>query len=197
MSKRNSRQSLSNKPVLATYYESAHKKILNRKCYIVERDYAIFETFMDDLRDLNIGYRDYAYGIVTLLKGWVEKKKLYRIPIPVFCGDWALGKYKVVDNSQYVKVADKEEDLHIEILQSELLVARAYIDANLKDVCRMNEVVSDLKPLLSKAWLDCPKEKRPTSEVEEILCKEYSILQVVDYNAIIRVILGRQVCQQR
>jgi hypothetical protein len=197
MNKRSSRQSLSNKPALATYYENAHLHILGKKCYISAKEYPTFETFMDDLRDLNIGCRDYAYNVTTLLKGWVEKRKFYRIPVPVFCGDWALGKFQTVDKSEYVKIADEDEDTKTEILQSELLIARAYVDGNLKDVCRMSNIVKELKPLLSKAWIDCPKEDRPELEVTDILCKEYYIRPVSSYNAIIKAVLEKQRCQHR
>lgn len=189
---KNLKQQLSNKPALATYYESSHKQILGRKCYVRVEEYKMFETFMDDLRELNIGCRDYAYTIVTLLQQWLREKKFYRIPINVFCGDWALGKFQKVDKSKYVSVQEPDDDMKVEILQSELLVARTYIESNLNDVTRMSEIVSDLKPLLSKAWSDCPKDKRPTAEVTEILCGEYGIKIVTDYNALIRSLQCRK-----
>lgn len=183
---RSSRLSSSNKPVLAVYYESAHKQVLDRKCFIRPKEYSLFEVFMDDLRELNIGYRDYAYGIVTILKEWLKEKKFYRIPVNVFCGDWALGKFRKVDNSQYVTVDEPDKDEKIEIFESELLVARTYIESNLSDVCRMKEIVADLKPLLSKKWLSCPADKKPVSEVLDVLCKEYGVRVASDYNDLIR-----------
>jgi hypothetical protein len=177
---------LQSKPALACYYESAHKHILSKKCYVREKEFSTFEVFMDDLRDLDIGCRDYAYTVVTLLEKWLKDKKFYRIPIGVSCGDWALGKFQKVDKSSYVRITEPDEDLKVEILQSELLVARTYVASNLVDVCRMKEVVKDLKPLLSKVWLESSKEERPLDEVTEILCKEYGIKLVADYNAIIR-----------
>jgi hypothetical protein len=183
---------LTNKPALASYYESAHMQVLGKKCFIRPEEYAMFETFMDDLRELNIGYRDYAQTVVKLLEKWLEKKKFYRVPINVFCGDWALSKFRSIENSEYVSVADTDEDAKTEILQSELLVARAYVDGNLKDVCRMTEIIKDLKPLLSKKWLECSKSERPIDEVVEILCKEYGIKPVADYNELI----GRLRCRK-
>jgi len=183
---------LSNKPALASHYESAHKQILSRKCFIRPGEYAVFETFMDDLRELNIGYRDYAQTVVKLLEKWLKEKKFYRIPINVFCGDWALKKFQTINKSDYVSVPDVDDDIKTEILQSELLVARKYVDSNLKEVCRMTEIVKDLKPLLSKHWLNCDKEERPSAEVTEILCGEYGIKPVKDYNALI----GRLQCRK-
>jgi len=189
---RNSRQSSSNKPALASYYESAHMQILGKKCFIRPEEYPIFETFMDDLRELNIGYRDYAQSIVKLLERWLISKKFYRIPINVFCGDWALSKFRSIENSDYVSITDVDEDIKTEILQSELLIARAYIEGNLEDVCRMTEIVKDLKPLLSKKWLECQKSERPVDEVIKILCKDYGIKPVTDYNELI----GRLRCRK-
>ena len=182
----------SNKPVLATYYEAAHKQVLGRRCFIRPSEYSMFEVFMDDLRELHIGYRDYAYGVVTILKEWLKEKKFYRIPVPVFCGDWALGKFRKVDNSQYVTVDEPDKDEKIEIFESELLVARTYVESNLSDVCRMRDIVADLKPLLSKKWLSCSPDNKPVSEVLDVLCKEYGIKIVSDYNELIRSIRCRQ-----
>jgi hypothetical protein len=147
---------------------------------------------MDDLRELNIGYHDYAQTVVKLLEKWLEKKKFYRIPVSVFCGDWALTKFKNIENSEFVSVTDTDEDTKTEILQSELLVARAYIDGNLTNVWRMTDVVKDLKPLLSHKWFSCPKDERPVDEVVEMLCKDYGIKSVKDYNEII----GRLRCRK-
>ena len=189
---KNLKYPLINKPALAAYYESAHKQVLNRTCYIRKNEYPMFETFSDDLRELNIGCRDYAYAVVKLLQSWLQEKKFYRIPVNVFCGDWALNKFKKIDDSQYVRITEPEEDKTVEIVQSELLVARAYIEYNLKDVYRMKDVVKDLRPLLSKEWLECPEDKRPITEVLEMLCKDYGLPLTSSYNNVIRSLQCRQ-----
>lgn len=189
---RNSKQVLLDKPALAVCYESAHKQILGKRCFIRENEYGKFETFMDDLRDLGIGCHDYAYVVVTLLEKWLETKGFYRVPTNVFCGDWALKKYQAIDASDYVSVKDPDEEKNFEILQSELLVARTYVESNIKDVKRMQDIVKELRPLLSKLWIELPKEDRPAGEVVEMLCKEYGIGLVKDYNAIIRRLQCRQ-----
>ena len=186
MMSKNSQPVSLNKPALAVCYESAHKQILGKRCYIREEEYKIFETFMDDLRDLNIGCHDYAYVVVTLLEKWLKEKKFYRIPVNVFCGNWALKKFQAVDKSLYISVKDPYENRTAELLQSELLVARSYVEENLRDVYRMQDIINNLRPLLSKCWLECPKDERPVSEAIDVLCKDYGIKSATNYNDIIR-----------
>jgi hypothetical protein len=184
-SRNNSHQT--DKPSLAVFYEKAHKNIYDCTTYVHNNKYSIFHVFSDDLRELKVGEREYAYTIVKLLRDWLSEKNLKVVPINVFCGDWCLRRYLKIKNSETVTITnnDKEEEL----LHSELTIARYYISKNLESVLRFGDAVKDIEKLLSKRWLEMYRTKTFTNKFKykalDIISEEFGFDCMKDYNDII------------
>lgn len=195
MSTKASRQTLSGCN-LARYYKQAHSEMLGIVPHLSERHMSMFLTLEDDLRDLAISSRDYAYTVTRLLRGWLHDKRLRFIPVHVFCGKWAFGKFMKVYHSDQVQVTyDDTPDI---LLYSEILVAKEFIKRNLEsDVpIRLLTVVEDLRPLLDKNWLECYHNGngRPVDDAIYEICAEYGV-KAENYNDIIAGLRSRQTWQ--
>jgi hypothetical protein len=128
----------------------------------------------DDLRDLEIPEIDYAYGIITLLESWRKKRNFRCIPINVFCGEWAFGRFLKIYEQEYAKIHSLEGNEII--LQNELLFAKCYISKNINGVVRKSGVIAEMNALLSDEWrLANEENSRPIQEVLELLFEEYGL----------------------
>jgi len=176
------------KPSLAILYERANRKVFNTHYYVVKSEYKRFIDFSLKLRNLGIPERDYAFGIVTLLKSWAKAKKFGNVPVNVFCGEWALGRYTKIHNQEYVKAVDTMDDEQI-VLQGELIVAKYYINTlNSGDFTKFSYMLEEIKGLLPAEWLLVYRlhTRRPITEVIDLLCEEYGIGNAVSYEDIAR-----------
>ena len=177
------------RPSLVRYYEEAHRELLGKRIFIHPSKFPIFLTFSDDLRELGATNREYAFTVVKILKTWLKEKKLACVPINVFCGDWALGRFLKVFESESVEI--KEEDPMEALLQSELMVARYYVSKNSSGECiRLRDAVKDLLPLLNKRWLELYSSNSRSDKfifkAVEILAKEFAVKDALNYSDIIR-----------
>ena len=166
------------KPQLVIHYVNACTKVYHKKPFIPAKLFPKFKVFEDDLRELGISSRDYAYVVVTLMKRFVLSKGWICLPVPVFLGNYCLNKYKDIAATKTVKV-DIETSTDI-LFHDELLVARVFIEKNLSsdaNCVRLRDVVKELKPLLSDVWLQVyvNKDRRPEDDVIDQLVTEYGI----------------------
>lgn len=143
-----------------------------------------FSVFEDDLRDLGIDSRDYAFTVVKMLKSWAADKGFYTVPINVFTGDWALELYRTVNGSQQVKILDNEVDA---VLECEVLVGRKYIQDNLTGFTRMRDVVSEIANMLAPEWIELywSGGVRPTQDALDRLSEEYGVPVAYSYTELL------------
>lgn len=174
-------------PILASYYLSAHREVFG-SAYVTKKEYALFLVFEDELRGLEVPCGKYAHTVVRILKKWTISRGMKRIPVNVFCGDWALKRFLVIAERKYVDISNDDEA--VAIYHSEMMVAKKYIDRNAAgDVCRIGDVVEELKPLLTEEWLEAYKigGDRRTNEVIDDLCDEYGVQNAWTYNDFIAI----------
>jgi hypothetical protein len=192
MLKKDLKQFSNEKPQLITHYVKACTKVYHRKPFIPAKLFPKFKVFEDDLRELGIPPRDYAYVVATLMKRFVLSKGWNCLPVPVFLGNYCLNKYKDIAATKTVKV-DTENSMDI-LFHDELLVARVFIEKNVAsdgNVIRLRDVVKELKPLLSDNWLQVyvNKDRRPEDDVIDQLVTEYGISKkVTSYLDIVSVL---------
>ena len=73
------------KPTTAMYYEKVIQEIYGINMRVAKKLYSRFKVLEDDLKDLGFDdYRDYAYTVGNMLKGWCKDKRLKYIPYTVF-----------------------------------------------------------------------------------------------------------------
>lgn len=187
-------------PNLASFYIKAHEEIFNVRVFVPESKYGIFRVTEDDLREHGIWPMEYAYTVVRVLKSWAKSKSMSKIPINVFCGKFALDKFRKINESETVDVIVKNVDnIEEELLHNELIVARLFIqhNANCDYPIRIPDVVKQLKPMLGKHWLEAYHlGTRPISDAIDVLCEEYKLSYAKDYYDIAMKIRKRQPCQR-
>ena len=192
MSKKDLRSQLAqidSKPSLAVQYEKVHMDIYGIKMFAPKSKYPVFSAFSSKLRENGMDEKKYSYAIARLLEEWLKTRNLKFIPISMFCGNWCFERYAKINNSETVDIGKENED--DEILYSEVLVARYYINKNLGDtVFRMRDAVAELEPLLSKKWLSNYRNNVKMSKfmlkAVDILSDEFNVSSSKDYVDIIR-----------
>lgn len=173
------------RPQLAILYSFAHKRFFGRKYFVREEQYPQFEVMEKRLRDAGIPAKEYTYTVISMLKKWAQDKGMRSVPINVFCGEWAMGKFLKVWESKTIEAEPvKDEDV---ILHTELMVARMYIHRSRRGFVRLRDIVKDLEDVLDKHWLEMYEagERRPVTEALEILCEEFRIAHAKDYTDIV------------
>ena len=139
---------------LAVLYERYHRIIFdNSRIRVYKKLIPYFLKFEKVLRDEGITYKDYTETVLKLLKKWADDKEMDFVPIPTFLSTFGLGRYKSVTDSQTVEVVD--DDIFVELLYSEKLVGRAYVNNYVKEQgnYKFKDAVRELKPILSLSWL--------------------------------------------
>lgn len=180
-------------PALAGYYISANEKTFSTRPIVHISQWGIFRVLEDDLRDLHVPIRDYAYTTIAMLKKWALSHKMRYVPIKSFSSDWALAKFLKVWQSQTVEI--HPDDADADLLYSELLVARAFIRENLQHYTRLSKVVEACMSLVSKEWYELydSKDKRRSKFVNkaiEMLCDDYNLnIIATSYNDILHELM--------
>ena len=139
---------------LAVLYERYHRIIFdNSRIRVYKKLIPEFIKFEKVLRDEGITYKDYTETVLKLLKKWADDKGMDFVPIPTFLSAFGLGRYKSVTDSQTVEIVD--DDIFIELLHSEKLVGRAYVDnyVDSQGNYKFKDAVKEFKPILSLSWL--------------------------------------------
>ena len=166
------------KPHLVTHYVNACVKFYNCRPFVPAKLYPKFRVFEDDLRELGVSSKDYAYTTIKLMKSFIAKKGWTNLPTNLFLGDYCLHRYVKVMKTETVTIdTDDRGDI---LYRDELLVARVFVEKNLSsdgNCVRLRDVVKELKPLLSDVWLQVyiNKDRRPEAEVIDQLVIEYEI----------------------
>jgi len=179
-------------PALASAYINASLHVYGIKVTVVKSKWSRFAVFEDDLRELHIPIRDYAFTVSTILKAWCVSHKFGCVPVNVFTGDWALVRFLKVWQSKTVTI-DRPSN-YDELLYSELLVARMYIATLLIRYVRLSFVVEDIKAMLTSDWyhMYVSKDKRRSKFISmaiPILCEEFGVIfhdDITTYNDIVR-----------
>lgn len=176
---------------LVVHYKNANHQVFVKTPYVPKKQYGKFLVLEDDLRELGIPPRDYAYTVVIMLKKWVMDHGMDTLPIKVFCGEWAMKKFLKVYESESVVIVDDDKD---RLLYTELLIARAYIYANGKNgnVVRLGDIVEERKELLSPDWLELyysGELRTCESEAIDMLCVEYNVRHANNYRDIVDALL--------
>jgi hypothetical protein len=174
MSKRNSKLIYyENESILALYYVKAVYNVYGIIISVSKDNIPLFKVLEDDLRDKGISYKDYANTVCGVLQNWCVKQRLRFPPANVFLSDFAIKRYESVKSKETVEYIQDGG----EVLYSELMVARKYIQDNLSSHARFRDVVSSLEPLLSPKWLDLYNtgSKRPVNDALEILIEEFGV----------------------
>jgi hypothetical protein len=181
-------------PDLAYYYLNAIEEVFGTRCHIGKNDYATFLVLQDDLHDLGIKNRDYAYTVVRMLRQWALYHKMKFVPMRTFCGDWALRRYNKVFNSATVTIMDHRAG---ELLNCELLVARMWLQHKVNhEPDKFDDVIDQLKPFLTDEWLEGYGNGHRAGLVEEaveILRSEYRLHDAWSYDDIAKALNNGQV----
>jgi hypothetical protein len=126
--------------------------------------------------------KDYAHGVARHFCGWVKSKGWDKLPINVFCGQWAIRKYKEeIGNSDYLPATTSQEELAV-LMYDELRVARYFISN--RGMKTYGDVVEELKPVLSDAWLERYANDNLDSvrkDVLVVLRKDHRRIQAINY----------------
>ncbi len=139
---------------LAVLYEKYHRKIFNNsRIRVYKKLIPDFLEFEKVLRGEGIAYKDYTKTVLKLLKKWADDKHMDFVPIPTFLSTFALGRYLSVADSLTVEVTD--DDIFIELLHSEKLVGRAYVNnyVDMEGSYKFKDAVDEFRPILSLSWL--------------------------------------------
>jgi hypothetical protein len=171
-------------PELVGYYKSATRKVFGVTVDVRHGRYEDFRKCERKLKSLGISFRDYSYGVTTLLQSWVVNKKLRQLPTNVFLGKWALEKYTTIKDSEFVDFHYDESDVS-ELLQTELMVARYYIETASKGFVRFSKCVEDLQNALDQRWVELyTKGERAhlICDAIDILEEEYGVKLAKTYN---------------
>lgn len=187
MSKKDSHTVLSDlAPQLVLHYQNSMKEFYGVRPQIGKKYWDRFNVVESNLRKLGVSSKDYARTVAKMLRYWVDSRDGFKfIPVNVFLGQWAFGKFKVVHEMDYVELQDDEED---ELLHSELLIARYYIQSNIDgDYKRMSKCVDEMKSLLSDSWLEIYSSNgwRPIEETLYLMQAEFGMSNAKSYNNII------------
>lgn len=184
-------------PSLALHYSNAQKYFFGSeiKIRVNKKLYPKFRVFEDDLRELGIPFRDYAYGVTQLLKKWVASKKMTYVPANTFLGEWALKQYLAVHKSKYVSIDNVDKDIDNELFYTEALIARAYISKRIDNkgsTITLADVIEEVKPSLSKKWVqiyesNSSKRERIVAMVMNMLRKQYHTPNARSYADIVRI----------
>jgi hypothetical protein len=176
-------------PQLVSFYISATKKVFGHGIRVSERNYSMFRVLEDDLRDIGADSREYAYTVMTMLKTWAKEHNMNFVPVKVFCGEFAYKKFLKVWKSETVVIEDSDD---FKLLYAERMVAEAFITDNMAGANRtFEQEVEDLRPMLSKEWLemfDSGKYRKYTGEIIDELCRKYKVVYARDYSTLLRLI---------
>ena len=143
---------IQSKPQLIRHFQEASKKIFDSSPAISKEQYVKFQEVEKKLLKHEIFPKDYAYGLLTYLEPWVHKKGWRKLPLGIFCSDWARDLYiSSIRAVEFTETDPGEMDEGL-LLYDELLVARYYIDQSGK--MSLDEVVEEIKPALSSDWLN-------------------------------------------
>ena len=153
------------KPQLAVYYEKGSKDVFHSGTIISKSNYPKFLEAERKLLKNSIYPKDYAYGIMKYLKDWTRNKGWKKLPIAIFCGDWAIGLY--CSEIKSINFTDTPEDDMLEgmLLHDELIVARYAASKGL----RIDQAVDELKLFVSSMWLHAYKNNKRAKVVERAL----------------------------
>lgn len=186
--RRGSTPNSSDKPSLAVFYESSQQDVMGVDTYVHKKYYPKFSVFEDDLRDLSVSYRDYAYVVTKMLRDWAKDHKFKTVPINVFLGNWALEGYLKVRDSRQVKIRVDDDG---GVLDSEVIVGRKFIQDSLVRFVRLRDVVESVRPLLSERWLSMYDggDNRPTNDAVKILSLEFGVFEASSYTEIVDTLL--------
>lgn len=188
--------SIDRPPQIYEHYASAHKKVFHKSVYLPRKSWSTFAVFEDDLRNLGYDSKDYAYTIIKSLQNWAKSKALTFIPAGVFCGKWALERYKKIHDSKTVQIQTTEADAYTELLYSELMAARKYVSDKLAGLdIPFGYSVKSVAPMLSDAWLDmyrnhpvCEVRCKLIHEALTTICAEYGVPKTTSYSAAVAAI---------
>jgi hypothetical protein len=177
-------------PQLAVHYASANLDVFGVRPYVHGNIYPLFSVFEDDLRELQIPPRDFAFTIVKLKKKFVIAHGWKCMPIRVFLTNHCIKRYQDIKSTSTVEIINTDKE---SLLYNELLVARIFVDRNVNGnkFVRFGEIVSEIEPMLSKEWLDLyvNNSKRPSSEAIDILAEEYNIRVATSYLDIVDALI--------
>jgi len=193
MSAKDSRQdSYNTSSLLVDHYRNASHRFLGVKPYVPKKLFPLFAVFEDDLRELSIPSRDYAYTVIKLLAKFVKDKGWKSLPVKLFLSDYGIKRYKSVASTSFVVIdTDVDDD---RLFQDEMQVARLFIYMNITsegDFIRLGTVVEQLRPLLSKEWLEMYEGKSKRPDVVDNVAEEFGIRgNMTSYLDIVEAIRG-------
>lgn len=147
-------------PQLLRYYKLAMEEVYGTYVRVKKDKFTRFISKEKELLKLGVEPKDFAYGVAILLERWVREKKFKTVPVNVFLGKWADDKYMKVRNSVSVTIDPINSDESVNLLWSELLVAKTYIQSNLIKSTRLCDIVEELEPILSEDWLQLYKDDK-------------------------------------
>jgi len=170
-------------PQAVFHYQTATKKIYGKNVWVPTLEFPRFRVLEDDLREIGASSKDYAYTVLEVLRAWTEEHHMDHVPTRMFCGKFAMKKFLKVWKSETVSIEDTSAD---ELKHDERLVAELYLSGRLKSMnVTLDNAVSDIRPLLSKKWLEMydNKKYRPClGDVIDELCAEFGISYARDYD---------------
>jgi hypothetical protein len=170
------------------HYQRAQSEVFGVTVYVSSKLWPKFSDLEASLMHQGISSREYAFTVTRILKRWAIGRELPHIPSHIFLSPWAMKRFMKVHGSQSVEIIDTND---VELLQSELTVARQYI-AMLGRV-RMSDLVMSIEPLLSPSWLRMYRDKLPERQLLitraiDVLSEELSLRSAHDYNDFIGVL---------
>jgi hypothetical protein len=178
-------------PQLVLYYTKATEKIFGKKVWVSTMDFSKFRVLEDDLREIGASSKDYAYTVLSALQYWTKDHHMDYVPVGVFCGKFAFQKFGKIWKSETVSLIDTPD---AELRHSERMVAEMLIARNMSGqvMTNIDGVVSELRPLLSRAWLemyDHGRYRMCSGEIIDELCAEYHVEYAKDYQDLVREIM--------
>ena len=174
-------------PQLVSHYTNATYKIFGKRVWVSTMDFSKFRVLEDDLREIGVSSKDYAYTVLAALQTWTKEHHMDHVPVQMFCGKFAFQKFMKVWKSETISLAHVTD---AELKHSERMVAEMYISEVLSRNMNIafDHVVNELRPLLSKAWLEMYDHggyRMCSGEIIDELCDEYHVPYAKDYYTLV------------
>jgi len=170
---------------LARLYSKITYNVFGVNCRIHKSKIPKFLKFEKRLHKENISLRRYTEVVLRLLYKWALGKDMTFVPVDIFLSEFAYMRYSSVISTETLEVMDESEDRYVELLHSELMVARLFIRRYIEYYgnYKFRRAVKELLPVLSPLWVERYEncESRPTEDALEIIADEFGIHPADNY----------------
>lgn len=166
---------------LARLYSKTTEDLFGVKCHIHKSKIPQFIKFEKRLHNEGISLRRYTDVVLRVLYKWALDKEVGFVPVDTFLSEFGYMRYSSVISTETLEVMDESEDKYVELLHSELMVARLYIRRYIENEggYKFRKAVEELRPVLSSLWLlqydSGPSSRDVEDDALDIIANEFGV----------------------